>query len=222
MSRLYPELLNETDTSYDISKKIEAMEPRKPRFMGDRATSADKGTATHLFMQFCDFSKLTPSVTSVEEEIARLIELKFLPSNISELIRTKEIAAFASSRLLDVILKAKRIHREFRFNVFLPAEDFTDIPDQKKLFVGEKILVQGVIDLCIEDESGNLILCDYKTDRLSAEALKDRQLAKQFLSERHAQQLKYYAQAIELIMGKKPDKIYIYSLALGDTIEIDV
>lgn len=222
VSRLYPELLNETDTSYDISKKIDSMDPRKPRFMGEEATSADKGTATHLFMQFCDFSRLTPSVSSIEEEIARLIELKFLPDNISKLIRTKELAAFASSKLLDVILKANKIHREFRFNVFLPAEDFTDIPDQKIIFAGEKILVQGVIDLCIEDANGNLILCDYKTDRLSSEALKDRQIAKQFLTERHAQQLKYYALAIELIMGKKPDKIYIYSLALGDTIEIDL
>ena len=104
----------------------------------------------------------------------------------------------------------------------MPAEDFTDIPDHKIIFAGDKILVQGVIDLCIEDANGNLILCDYKTDRLSSEALKDRQIAKQFLTERHAQQLKYYAQAIELIMGKKPDKIYIYSLALGDTIEIDL
>ena len=222
VSRLYPELLNETDTSYDISKKIEAMEPRKPRFLGGEASSADKGTATHLFLQFCDFSKLSPDVSSVKEEIARLIELKFLPSNISDLIRAKEIASFASSKLFDSILKAKKIHRELRFNVFLPAEDFTDISEQKEIFAGEKILVQGVIDLCLEDADGNLILCDYKTDRLSPDALKDRDLAKRFLSEQHAQQLKYYAQAIELIMGKRPDKVYIYSLAFGDAIEIDV
>ncbi len=222
VSRLYPELLNETDNSYEISKKIEAMEPRKPRFIGGEATSADKGTATHLFLQFCDFSKLTPSVSSVKEEIARLIELRFLPSNISELIRANEIATFAASEFFDTILNGKKIHREFRFNVFLPAEDFTDISDQKILFAGEKILVQGVIDLCLEDADGNLILCDYKSDRLSREALNDRRLAKQFLSERHAKQLKYYAQAIELIMGKRPDKIYIYSLAFGDAIEIDV
>ncbi len=222
VSRLYPEMLNETDDSYDITKKIESMEPRKPRFIGGEATSADKGTATHLFLQFCDFSRLKPCLSSVNEEIARLIELKFLPSNITELIRANEIAAFASSRFFNTILNGKKIHREFRFNVFLPAEDFTDIPEQKIIFSGEKILVQGVIDLCLEDADGNLILCDYKSDRLSREALNDRNLAKRFLSERHAKQLKYYAQALEVIMDKKPDKIYIYSLAFGDAIEIDV
>lgn len=222
VSRLYPELLNEHDESFDISKKIEAMEPRKPRFMGGGADSAEKGTATHLFMQFCDFSKLSPTVASVEEEISRLIEKKFLPSNVAELIRKKEIALFAASDFFKQVLSARKIYRELRFNVFLPAENFTDITERKQLFDGEKILVQGVIDLCMEDEVGNLILCDYKTDRLSYEALNDKQIAKEFLSARHSQQLKYYAQAIELIMGKKPNKIYIYSLAFGDAIEIEV
>jgi ATP-dependent helicase/nuclease subunit A len=222
VSRLYPEMLNETEDSYDISKKIEAMEPRKPRFMGGGDDSAEKGTATHLFMQFCDFSRLTPKESSVKEEISRLIEKRFLPNNIADLIRAKEIATFAASEFFNKILSAHKIYRELRFNVFLSAEDFTDIADRKLLFEGEKILVQGVIDLCIEDEDGNLILCDYKTDRLSREALNDRIIAKQILSDRHSQQLKYYAQAIEQIMGKKPDKIYIYSLAFGDAIEIDV
>jgi ATP-dependent helicase/nuclease subunit A len=215
-------MLNEADDAYDISKKIESMEPRKPRFLDNTATSADKGTATHLFLQFCDFSRISPSVSSVKEEISRLVEMKFLPTNTSELIRCKEIAKFVATKFFNTILTAKKVYREFRFNVFLPAEDFTDIADQKSQFADRKILVQGVIDLCLVDSNDNLILCDYKTDRLSIDALNDRQLAKQFLSERHAQQLKYYAQAIELIMGRKPDKIYIYSLAFGDAIEIEV
>ena len=69
---------------------------------------------------------------------------------------------------------------------------------------------------------GNLILCDYKTDRLPKEALCNVKLAKELLSERHSQQLKYYAQAVEQIMDKRPDKILIYSLALGEAIEIDL
>lgn len=222
VSRLYPEMLNEADDAYDISKKIESMEPRKPRFLDNTASSADKGTATHLFLQFCDFSRISSSVSSVKEEISRLVEMKFLPTNTSELIRCKEIAKFVATKFFNTILTAKKVYREFRFNVFLPAEDFTDIADQKSQFADRKILVQGVIDLCLVDSNDNLILCDYKTDRLSIDALNDRQLAKQFLSERHAQQLKYYAQAIELIMGRKPDKIYIYSLAFGDAIEIEV
>ena len=222
VSHLYPELLNGSDNSLDLSLKIESMEPRKPRFMGAGDNSAEKGTATHLFMQFCEFSNLTPSISSVNEEVSRLITHKYIPSNVAELIRTQEIAVFASSEFFKRILSARKIHREMRFNVFLPAENFTHNLEKKKLYSNKKILVQGVIDLCIEDSDGNLILCDYKTDRLSKEALANKEIAKEFLSKRHSQQLRYYAQAIEQIMGKKPDKIYIYSLALGDAIEIDI
>ncbi|MGM9642896.1 MAG: hypothetical protein ACI3XI_06775, partial [Eubacteriales bacterium] len=84
----------------------------------------------------------------------------------------------------------------------------------------EKILVQGVIDICYINKNGELILCDYKTDRLSKEAMKDRRIATHELFERHGEQLSYYADAIEAIMGRKPDKIYIYSLAFGDALEI--
>ena len=222
VSRLYPEMLNETDDALDITKKIESMESRKPRFMGGGKDSAERGTATHLFMQFCDFSKLTPNIASVEEEIARLIEKKFLPADIRELIRVKEIAAFASCAFFKQLLSARKTYRELRFNVFLPAEDFTDDEERIALFKDKKILVQGVIDLCMETADGKLILCDYKTDRLSKDALNDRDIAKAFLAERHSEQLKYYSKAIEQLMGRSPDKIYIYSLAFGDAIEIDL
>ncbi len=222
VSRLYPELLNDADDSLDISQKIESITPRTPRFMGGGDSSADRGTATHLFMQFCDFSRLEPNVSSVNEEIGRLIAEKYIPSVTSELIRSKEIAAFVASPFFKRVLSARKVYRELRFNVFLPAENFTDISDKREALRNKKILVQGVIDLCFIDTDGKLILCDYKTDRLNKDALKDCRLAKIIFTERHAQQLKYYAQAIEQIMGKRPDAVYIYSLAFGDAIQIDV
>ena len=86
----------------------------------------------------------------------------------------------------------------------------------------EKILVQGVIDLCFISSDDQIVLCDYKTDRLSGEMLKNKNLATRYLAEKHSQQLGYYSKAIESILGRKPDKVYIYSLAFGDTLEIDI
>ena len=45
---------------------------------------------------------------------------------------------------------------------------------------------------------------------------------KRMLEKAHKQQLAYYSYAIEKIFGRKPDKIYIYSLAYGDTFEIQI
>jgi ATP-dependent helicase/nuclease subunit A len=222
VSKLYPELLNETDNFSDIIKKAESLETKRPRFMGGESDAAEKGTATHLFLQFCDFSKLKPNNTSIKEEIARLVEKKFIPSNITELIRTEEIVKFVSSDFYQSILKSKELFREFRFNVFLPAKDFTDDPTNKETLDKEEILVQGVIDLCFIDENNRLILCDYKTDRIPHELKNDKTAVSSFFADRHSEQLKYYAKAIERIMGKNPDAVLIYSLCFGETFEISL
>ena len=222
VSKLYPELLNETDNFSDIIKKAESLETKRPRFMGGESDAAEKGTATHLFLQFCDFSKLKANQASIKEEIARLVEKKFIPSNITELIRTEEIVKFVSSDFYQSILKSKELFREFRFNVFLPAKDFTDDPTNKETLDKEEILVQGVIDLCFIDENERLILCDYKTDRIPHELKNDKTAVASFFADRHSEQLKYYAKAIERIMGKNPDAVLIYSLCFGETFEISL
>ena len=222
VSKLYPELLNETDNFSDIINKAESLETKRPRFMGGESDAAEKGTATHLFLQFCDFSKLKANQASIKEEIARLVEKKFIPSNITELIRTEEIVKFVSSDFYQSILKSKELFREFRFNVFLPAKDFTDDLTKKDALDQEEILVQGVIDLCFIDENDRLILCDYKTDRIPHELKNDKTAVASFFADRHSEQLKYYAKAIERIMGKNPDAVLIYSLCFGETFEISL
>ena len=49
------------------------------------------------------------------------------------------------------------------------AADFTEDETLRALVADKKIFVQGSIDLIIEKDQGELLLCDYKTDRLTAE-----------------------------------------------------
>ena len=44
--------------------------------------------------------------------------------------------------------------------------------------------------------------------------------AEKKLREAHSMQLGLYSLAIERIFGKKPDKVEIYSLPLGDTVSV--
>lgn len=222
VSKLYPELLNEREDYTDIIKKAESLETKKPRFLGSGDNAAEKGTATHLFLQFCDFSKLAPDNSTIKEEIARLIECKYIPSETSDLIRIGEISKFVAADFYKKILRAEKLYREFRFNIFLPAVDFTDDPHLKEVLYQDELLVQGVIDLCFTDENGKMILCDYKTDRIPKEIIADRGATTAYFAEKHSQQLKYYAKAIEKIMGKRPDKVFIYSLCYGDALEISI
>ena len=74
--------------------------------------------------------------------------------------------------------------------------------------------------LFFENEDGSVILCDYKTDYLTTEELGNVTLAQKKMKERHGKQLEYYAMAIERLLGKAPDKILIYSLPLGEAIDM--
>ena len=115
---------------------------------------------------------------------------------------------------------AKNLYREFRFNTRLPAELFTEKEENKRLYEGHTVLVQGVIDCLIENDDGSFRLVDYKTDRLTEEELANEAMAQKKLSEKHSQQLHYYSLAVEKIFGKKPTRVEVYSLPLGKTLEV--
>ena len=83
------------------------------------------------------------------------------------------------------------------------------------------MLVQGVIDCLIEMPDGSLRLIDYKTDRLLPEERENRDAARRRLRDKHRLQLSYYRIAIERMLGTAPHYVGIYSLALGELIEVD-
>lgn len=225
VSRLYPAVLDEMDAETSLS--IDAKESpaqlklgRLPEFISGspEQESARRGIATHTFLQFFDiesFNKTTP-----EKELERLVKCEFISKENAARVRISEINLFKNSALYKEMTNAARLLREFRFSVMLPASLFTQSEEKKAAYAESEILLQGVIDCLIEDTAGNLHLVDYKTDRLSKEELNDKSLAEKRLSEKHALQLSYYSLAIEKIFGKKPKTKRIYSLPLGDTVDV--
>ena len=225
VSRLYPEILDGTD-EFTVSLDSEEKETEKraylPKFRSPetQSLSAERGIATHMLLQFCDLERLTKEGARVE--LDALTNDGFLSKKDAELVRIKEADGFARSELIKKMMAAKRLYREFRFNVKLPAEDFATDVELKTLYKGEHVLVQGVIDCLYEDEDGELHLIDYKTDRLTKEEIVDKTLAKKKMCDKHSLQLSYYAKAVELMFGKYPKTIEVYSLPLGETLDVSV
>ena len=178
--------------------------------------AARRGTATHMVLQFCDMKRL--KATSADEEVRRLVADGFLSEREASFVRLAEIERFRKSTLIDRILSAKQIYREFRFHTMLPSRLFTRDEERARLLVDTPLLVQGVMDCLIENEDGTLTLIDYKTDRLPKEAFRDLSVAREFLRQKHERQLFYYTLATEQIFGKKPAEIEIYSTPLGKSI----
>ena len=74
----------------------------------------------------------------------------------------------------------------------------------------ETVLVQGIIDVWFE-EDGELVVLDYKTDRVFKEEI---------LREKYHTQLDYYARALEQLTGKCVKEKIIYSFAMKKEIEV--
>lgn len=225
VSRLYPEILDGTDeftTSIDSDIEEEEKRAYLPKFRSPetQSLSAERGIATHMLLQFCNLERLTKE--GARAELLALTDDGFLSKKDAELVRIKEADGFARSKLIKDMMAAKKLYREFRFNVKLPAEDFATDGELKALYKDQHVLVQGVIDCLYEDEDGELHLIDYKTDRLTPEERADKSLAKKKMCDKHSLQLSYYAKAVELMFGKYPKTIEVYSLPLGETLDVSV
>ena len=181
-------------------------------------SAAQRGTATHLFLQFADFNYAKEN--GVREELYRLIEKRFIPESSAELVYENELEAFMNSALFGKIQSAKRIIREQRFNILLDVDIISNDPEFLRQTEGEFLAVQGVVDLIIEDENGDIFLYDYKTDRLSPAELSSDELLKKKMAERHAPQLKYYKEAIKRLFDKECKAAFIYSTHAAKEIEI--
>lgn len=221
VSKLTPTVLDDMDDdaatleSFDEAKILEIEEFFESK---SKTSSADRGTATHLFLQFCNFENAEKN--GAKTELDRLVENKFIAPQVASLINLTQIEKFFESDFYKVFKNAKKVYREQRFNIMLPASHFTEDKDFKAEITDENILIQGVIDLFFESDEGKIILCDYKTDYLTHEELKSEALVKEKMRARHGKQLEYYSMAIERFLGKKPDEILIYSLPFGEAVEI--
>ncbi len=217
----------ESDGSNEDRKKIlyriELMRSSPPSFeslleVNKKPTAAEIGTATHLFLQYCDYVQVEEN--GLDAEIERLETARFITHRTASIINLRQLSGFFKSKLYTYIRRAKAVHREFRFGSFVPAANFTENERLREIVEDKRIFVQGSIDIIIETEAGELIIADYKTDRISPEERAEKGLLISNMRERHGEQIKQYRRAVESIFGKAPDKVFIYSLALGDTIEI--
>lgn len=239
VSELYPTILddddppaklpqsgfNPTDATEDDIKKPTVFTSKLPLFMSDKAadagSAAERGTATHLFMQFCDFDRLdcTDKLnTRIDDECARLTEQRFITPRIASLINKSQLRGFFQSRIFSEIRASHKVYREYRFNCELPANEFTADPNLMSELVDEKILVQGVIDCFFVNSDGDITLLDYKTDYIPRAM--PRGEAVELLRSRHQLQLGYYRAACEAVSAKRVSRLVIYAFGLGCEIEL--
>lgn len=180
---------------------------RLPDFAGDARplTGAERGVATHIVMQFIDFSR-TETLSEIESEVMRITELGQLTERQAKAVDRSSILSFFASTTGHRIKNADKVHRELRFSLLCPADEF--FADTN----GESVLLQGVVDCCIE-EQGALAIIDYKTDHVTQKTLPD-------VAERYRKQVTAYAYAISRIFEKPVSACLLCFLRAGLVDEI--
>ena len=178
---------------------------RTPQFLQDRPlTGREKGSATHLFMQFVRYEACTDE-PGVRAELQRLQVQKFLTPRQAEAVDVQKILRLFSSPLGKTLLSAKTLRREFKFSILTDAEAYS--PEA----AGEQVMLQGVVD-CFWQEPDGIVILDFKTDYIDGDL--------QRKAERYAPQLHAYAAALSRIFQTPVKKTILYFFSANQPIEI--
>lgn len=228
----YDRTLSVTASKLTVSEIAKKHEPKLRRFFGEAVqerkakkavtgiSAADRGTAVHSFMQFCDIKKLAETSQdkrdeAVVSEAKRLCSLGHLTSKQAECADPAIIGKFLDSDLCGRIIRSGNVMREKKFLVKI-ADLCIDkqILDNSGLMVYNETegMLQGVADLIFE-ENGSLVLADYKTDRY---------VTPEELKERYSMQLYLYAKALSLIFNKPVTEACLYSFELGTAVKTEL
>lgn len=180
----------------------------RPAFLGKSGlTPAMRGTATHRFVEICDFAA---AKTDLEAEMQRLCACGLLEQEACDALDRPAIQAFLQSALLARMQQADALYREQKFTVLFPATDVVAALDAS--FSNEQIMVQGIID-CLFLEKGKLVVVDYKTDRVQDANV---------LAERYRKQLQVYKRAAQEMFAGLPVETLLYSFYLKKEIPVNI
>lgn len=169
-------------------------------------TPAEKGTATHSFMELCNFEKASESVPC---EIQRLVDTGLLSSKQGKAINVESLEVFFSGSFYKRMKNSTNIMREKKFLVMISDLKLDD--EELMQYNNTEGMLQGIADCIFEEEDG-YVLVDYKTDNV---------LSVNELTEHYTLQLRLYKYAFELLLDKPVKSSYIYSFKLKTGIELN-
>ncbi|MDE5741678.1 MAG: PD-(D/E)XK nuclease family protein [Oscillospiraceae bacterium] len=177
---------------------------RRPDFALEHGglTAAERGTAMHTFMQYADYIAAEGDVLL---EAARLAEQGLLSFEERDSLNIAQLEEFFRSELYARMKKCGNIRREQKF---LIKKSDAALDDERLMEYNSNSMLQGIAD-CMFEEDGEIVLVDYKTDRVDSENI---------LVSRYDLQIKLYAAALGKIFGKRVREAYLYSFCLNKAV----
>ena len=189
------------------------VEPILPVYLREEAEIGPtaRGNAYHKVMELLDFEKLYDSEGKVskaqlEQCLEEFVESGRLTDIYRKAVNVYKLLNFLKNPLAKRMWKAQqegKLYREQPFVMGIPAKRLgEEFPEQ------EKVLIQGIIDAFFV-EDGEIVLLDYKTDRVNT--------GKE-LWDRYETQVEYYEEALSKLMQMPVKERILYSFSLEECV----
>ncbi len=188
-------------------EKTREIMPR-PRFVSESGglSPSEKGEATHLFLQLCDFSCVGSPGWS-QAELGRMRERRLLSDAQAAAVESGAVEAFLASPLGTRLHGSDKVLREFKFSLLDDASKYSDSETG-----GGMVMLQGVVDAAFEQD-GALTVIDFKTDFVPRGGETER-------AEVYRTQIRTYVRALKRITGKPVAEAHVFFLRTGADVSL--
>ena len=157
----------------------------EPAFAQEAGGALSRGTDVHELLRRLPLR----SLSSVELD-------EYLAAHAGRGYRAA-LAYFVQTDLFARLCQSPAVYRELPFTLAVDTGEILGVPSE------ERVLLQGVIDVCFREGDG-FVLLDYKTDRVEGDPI--------FWAERHRRQVELYARALETLTGRPVKEKYVVLL----------
>lgn len=210
IKRRFAEESAQLDSDASAYFKDEAF--RRPRFLQQSTamTNTEFGTLMHTIMQHLDLrGDLTDK--GILKQLERMADDEIIDRADIRKIYRKNIRDFLYSPLGCRLRSAEHIERELSFSRMMSTAEINSLSPAESAYpdTGRSVFIQGTIDLLFQ-ESGRLILIDYKTDRCTGEEAR----------QRYSVQIELYAAAARPIFNMPVEEKYIYLFHSGAVVNM--
>ena len=171
----------------------------KPGFLPEagKIDSAGRGIIVHTVLEHIDMTK--HGAADVLEVVRMLTDKKILSEEEAQVVPVDSIGRFLQSDIAARMRVAKVLRREMPFATAI-APGLVNMAFEGE--TAEEMLLHGVIDCVFEEGDGDLVIVDYKTERLRGGA--------DAAAARYLPQMELYQYAVERIFGARVKQRVIY------------
>jgi ATP-dependent helicase/nuclease subunit A len=171
--------------------------------------AAERGVVLHKALEKLDYAEARAHRSDADGGASwfggyldGLVSAGFLTPECRAFADADALTRFADSELCARATASPRARRETPFNY-------------RMMMDGERVVVQGVIDLFFE-EGNDLVLADFKSGGAHADADERARRAR----ETYGEQMRLYREALEAITGKRVKESLLYLTSYGQTVVV--